>query len=156
MMQRFQHASQRGFSLLESIISVTLIALLVNGLFLTWQFVESKTNGFDQYSQAKTALETAYEITIHNLREAKTIAIINNGDGVSLTKTDNSICVFTKNNDVYQMQQNGTIENLLTGCAKSNFQVTNSMLTVNLAVVPPATWSDATDLSISGNAFPRN
>jgi type II secretory pathway pseudopilin PulG len=165
-----------GFSLLETIVSVTLVGFFVTGLMITWNLSESKERGLDSYWEAKEKMDTAYEITGHNIRSmAASDLVPSGGSGATLSFTgmDGQTWSFYADGSSYKMCH-GSVERTLiaSGLLKSlQFTVATvvpesddaeqwnkTTVAIRIEVNRPANWnSDRTkDLSINGTIMLRN
>jgi type II secretory pathway pseudopilin PulG len=157
-------AAESGFSLLETVIATMLVGMLISGLVITWQFVDSRQFLLDQYSQNKEALETAYEITTRALigeAVSSTVLLINGGQGIQYQSTDGSIWSFTKDGrDFKRIHRTATMvesETLLKAtCETVLFTKTGSKVAITLRVTTPSGWTQSDDLLINGSVYPRN
>jgi hypothetical protein len=164
-----------GFSLLETIVSVTLVGFFVTGLWLTWNFSDTKERGLDAYWEANEAMGTAYEITGRSLRSMAASDLIpasGSGTTLSFTGTDGQIWRFYADGSSYKMRNGGTERTLIASGLKSlQFTVAKvipetddpeqwqkTTVAIRLEMNQPANWSSARtkDLSVNGTVMLRN
>ncbi len=150
---------ENGFTLIESIIAVTLVSLTITGLFLAWYFVESRDRRLENYWQYKETVELAYQVTHQSIRDKAglPITLINSGQGISFTGTDNKSWTFTKEGNNYKLVHDTKEEILIANiCNNANFIVTGNMVAINIGVTTPPDWTGANDLNINGEVLIRN
>jgi type II secretory pathway pseudopilin PulG len=159
-MKHFSDKNQ-GFSLLETVISITLVGFFVSGMMLTWTFAESRERGLDDYWAAKDELETAYEMTHHYLRgkAGDNVAILTGGTGITFTGTDGKTWTFKQDGASYKMIHGENTRTLINQiCTKVEFKIDDALVSIDLAVATPSTWNSAAnnDLEIDGKVLVRN
>jgi prepilin-type N-terminal cleavage/methylation domain-containing protein len=158
--------SENGFTLIESIITVTLVALMCSGLFLAWQLMGKRDRNYEQYWQYKDNLELAYQITHQTLRanaKLATAAIINSGQGILFIGTDNLLWTFTMVGSDYTLTHNGKEEILIHNiCNHASFVLNGNQVDITLGVINPPGWTGMhdvniiNDLNINGRVYIRN
>jgi hypothetical protein len=153
-----------GFSLLETIVSVTLVGFLVTGLFITWNFSESKERGLNSYWMVKEDLETAYEITHRSLRSMAasdiSITTATNSAEISFIDINKKSWRFYAVGSSYKMDYESTTQTLIDSGLKS-VQFTDlgeNKVRIRIEVDTPSNWNSArtNDLIIDGVVYLRN
>lgn len=164
-----------GFSLLETIVSVTLVGFFVTGLLITWNLSETKERGLDSYWKVKEEMETAYEITGRNLRgmaASNLVPISGAGTTLSFTGMDGQAWSFYADGSCYKMRYGGVERTLIASGLKSlQFTVATvipesgdpeqwkkTKVAIRLEVNPPPNWNShrTKDLTINGTFLLRN
>ncbi|HYH04528.1 MAG TPA: prepilin-type N-terminal cleavage/methylation domain-containing protein [Bacillota bacterium] len=156
-MDRFLNKNN-GFSLLETVVSIALVACFITGLVITWEFSETRERGLEAYWTAKEELETAYEITHRNLRTAARTNIQTDLERISFYDATGANWVFFKDGDQYKMTRNSVTTDLISrSCTQVSFSLNGAMVSIVLAVAPPTNWKGNTsDLTIRGKVLLRN
>jgi hypothetical protein len=155
------YTQNHGFSLLETVISVTLVGFFITGLMLTWNFAESRERGLDSYWAAKEELETAYEMTHRSLRgmAQADVAILTGGTGITFTGADAATWTFEQDGASYKLIQDDQARTLIDQiCTKVEFKLDGALVSFKLAVAAPSAWDNSAvnDLQINGKVWLRN
>lgn len=147
-----------GFSLLETVVSIALVAFFITGLVITWEFSETHERGLEAYWVVKEELETAYEITHRNLRNYARSNIQTDLEQISFTDNTGTKWLFFKDGDRYKMTRNNVTKDLISqSCTQVSFTLSGATVTIVLAVAPPPNWKGETsDLTIRGKVLLRN
>jgi hypothetical protein len=159
--------SQRGLSLLETIVAITLMGLIINGILVAWVFTETQQSGLEEYWQARSSLDLAYETVVRSLRDqarASTVAAISSpGAGISFTGTDGTIWQFYRSGNSFMRTtvSAGPItktDTLIADiCNNATFSIAgNPKITVTLSVIKPGEWTGTDNLTLTGTALVRN
>lgn len=152
---------QSGFTLLETVLSVAMIALLIPGLFLTWELAETRSRGLDQYAQVKDELETAYEIIARTLRGqaiSSSVSVTHGGQGISFTMADGSTMSYTRSHGDLMETRNTSQRILLrNSCEDVRFSVNGKKVHIEVKGITPSAWKGETDdLTVTGYVYMRN
>jgi hypothetical protein len=164
-----------GFSLFETIVSVTLVGFFVTGLLITWNLSETKERGLDSYWKVKEEMETAYEITGRNLRgmaASELIPASGSGTTLSFMGMDGQTWSFYADGSSYKMRYGGVERTLIASGLKSlQFTVAEvvpesddpeqwrkTKVAIRLEVNQPSNWNSlrTNDLTINGTVLLRN
>lgn len=148
-----------GFSLVETIIAVILVTFFINGLLLSWYFIDSRQRSVEAYWKAKQDLELAMEITQKYLRESAHRNLIILTNEIRFTDHNGENWSFLRTtDDSYQLIRNGKVEDIiLNQCSLVGFTNDDQMLRIELGIEPPSQWSgDSSKLQITGSVYLRN
>ena len=148
-----------GFSLVETIVAVILVSFFVNGLLLSWYFIDSRQRSVEAYWSAKQELELAMEITQQYLRESAHRNLIILTNEIRFTDHNGANWVFNRTADgSYRLIRNGKVENvILNQCSLARFTKDEQILLIELGIEPPPQWSgDSSHLQITGSVYLRN
>jgi competence protein ComGC len=152
--------SEKGFTLLESIIVTMLALLAVSGILTSWHLMESKDRSLENYWRYKETLELAFQVTHHTLRSTaqfSSLAIINGGQGISFIGTDGLSRSFSREGNHYKFIQNGVEEVLIEDiCDHAAFVLNGNNVDLVLEVGVPPNWKGKDDLDIEGTVYIRN
>lgn len=149
--------NQKGFTLIESIISVILVGFFINGLFLVWSYTQNKENSLEAYWSTKANTELAFEITTRSIREYAKDNINVQNESISFTDGNGNTWVFRKNGNDYQKVFNGEVEILLDkNCIYTYFTQTGKIIKIQLETALPPGWTGNNDLLVSGAVLVRN
>lgn len=153
--------NESGYTLLETVLSIAMVAFLIPGLFLTWELADSRSRGLDEYTQVKDELETAYEIIARTVRsQARYGSTAITGGGKVLTFTDTNgvnISYFLQNGNLIETR--ATVQRILIPnvCNNVNFTASGRKITIQLVGITPPTWQGiSNDLTIEGHVYIRN
>ena len=150
---------EEGFTLIESIIVVTLVLLGVSGIMTGWHLIESKERSLGDYWQRKETLELAYQVTHQTLRTTAKLSTISisNGHTIAFTGTDGLSRAFLWEDNDYKFISDGKEEVLIEDvCDSALFVLDGPLVRISLSVSPQPGWSGKADLDIGGTVFIRN
>lgn len=151
---------EKGFTLLESIIVVTLVLLGVGGIFSGWYLMESRDRSLESYWRSKETLEVAFQVTHQTLRttaQRSSISIINSGQGITFIGTDGVSRTFTKEGNEFKYIANGKEEVLISDtCDNAVFLMDGDLISITIGVTTPPNWNGKDDLNIEGMVYVRN
>lgn len=152
---------ENGYTLLETVLSIAMIALLIPGLFLAWEVADSRSRGLNDYAQVKEELETAFEIIARTLRgqaRSSSVTVTNSGQRIVFTDTvGTSIAYFLQSGDL--VETHGGIERILIDDHLSvvEFQASGKKILIRLSSLPPLSWKGSpADLTVEGYIYLRN
>lgn len=152
-------SEEQGFTLIESMIVVTLVLLGISGIMAGWYLMESKDRSLENYWRHKETLELAYQVTHQTLRTNAVLSTIsiNSGQAITFTGADGLGRTFFKENDDYKFICNGKEEVLIEDiCNHVSFELSGSLVDITLGVTPPLNWNGDNDLNIEGTVLIRN
>lgn len=152
-------SEEQGFTLIESIIVVTLVLLGISGIIAGWHLTDSKDRSLENYWRHKETLELAYQVTHQTLRSSAILSTIsiNSGQAITFTGTDGLSRTFLKENNDYKFICNGREEVLIKDiCDSVLFDLNGSIVDIALGVTLPFNWNGNNDLNIEGTVLIRN
>ena len=149
-------SSDKGFTLLETVIATMMVVLMINGLLLLWQLAEAKSRGLDRFTQTKTALETAYEITLRSLRQyaCNNITISEDNRRIQFRDATGVAWAFAKEDGDFKKIRGSEEEVLLAGiCKEVYFAVSGRNVFFRIKATSSAAEAD---LTVQGTVYLRN
>jgi len=152
-------SDEQGFTLIESIIVVTLVLLGVSGIMAGWYLTESGERRLEDYWRHKETLELAYQVTHQTLRTTAILSTISisTGQAITFIGADGLSRTFLKEDDDYKYICDGKEEVLIQGiCDSVLFELNGSLVEITMGVTSLPNWDEATDLKINGTVLIRN
>lgn len=149
-------ASDQGFTLIETVMSTMMVALLISGLLLVWHLAETKGRDMDGFAQTKTALETAYEVTSRSLRQyaSANIFVAEDHHKISFQDDTGVTWAFIGDGADFKKISGDGEELLLNGnCGEVYFEMNGRNVIFRIKAVAPV---DEPDLTVQGTVFLRN
>lgn len=142
------------------VVAIAMVAFVTGEILFVWQFIEERERSMATYSQMRRELETTYEIVSRTIREQaslKTLAIINDGEGVEFTGQNGVDYLFAKKGSDFQRYQNGIRDNLMESfCGRVEFLLSQKVVNIALEAAKPPGLTIESELSISGKVLIRN
>lgn len=150
--------NEEGFTLIESVIVITLVLLGVSGIMTGWHLIESKDRSMENYWQRKATLELAYQVTHQTLRTTAKLSTIsiNSGQAIAFTGMDGLSRAFLWEDNDYKFICDGKEEVLIDDICDSVLFVQNGPLVGISLAIPQSGWSGKDDLDIEGTVYIRN
>lgn len=148
-------SSDKGFTLLETVIATMMVVLMINGLLLLWQLAEAKSRGLDRFTQTKTALETAYEITLRSLRQyaCNNITISEDNRRIQFRDATGVAWAFAKEDGDFKKIREARKKFCWPICKEVYFAVSGRNVFFRIKATSPAAEAD---LTVQGTVYLRN